>query len=117
MPEYRVPRGNLPDLVFDGECLSHKSSRTDDSQRRWQEIAIYRTNAGLYVTFTVGRSIVDGERDRINTAEFAEPSEVWRGLTRAPRTETPYMTALARSVLDEAVEKDPALDASRTQRI
>lgn len=117
MPAFRIERDGNLDLAFNGEKLADISSREPGEApplegqplpgfHRWTEIRIYRTSTGKYVTEMIGRSIVDGERDRIDVRVHHQPGDVPDGLRRQPKN---YLTKLALEALDEAAENDPAL--------
>lgn len=57
MEHYELKNGEQT-VKFTGERLAHRSSRRDDNDLRWTEVAIYRTTGGNYVVQKVGRSRV-----------------------------------------------------------
>jgi hypothetical protein len=111
--EIVVHRPGAPDLVFQGELLASGTSKDHDTQRRWQEVAIWRTDHGRYVTQLLGRSIAPGEKDRGSTSTYDNPADVWKGLVRkGSNMPAPYLTDLATQVLVAAALKDAALVAA-----
>jgi hypothetical protein len=71
--DHVVVRDGQPDLKFRGTLLASVAS---DSARtgRWRELRVYRTAAGKKVFFEIGRSILDGERDKFEARVF-DPME------------------------------------------
>lgn len=114
MDRYRLPRPGQLDLAFEGVLLADISSRDEEHQERWSEIRIYKTSTEKYVTEMIGKSIVRGERDRVQIHVADTPAEVIEGLKRTrPSDGLRYLTNLGLEALDMAAEKDPAL-APRT---
>lgn len=114
MTEFRVPRHNNLDLVFEGELLGFVSSQERGSTR-WSELRLYKTENNRYVVEQVGKSAIPGEVDKINVRIADNPEEVKRALRRKDNIE--YFTLLALDLLAVAAEKDPALSAAMTERI
>jgi hypothetical protein len=67
MQEYVVPRDGEPDLKFHGTFLGSAAPDCRD-QERWREYRVYMTKGGKYVFSRIGRSILDGERDKFEAA-------------------------------------------------
>ena len=64
--EHVVPRDQAPDLRFQGTLIA--SAAPDSSLRgRWHEYRIYRTASGNLICSKIGRSILEGERDKFET--------------------------------------------------
>jgi hypothetical protein len=62
---WHLPRDGAADVRFEGDRLAFVSSC--DAERRtprWTEISVFRTQAGRLVAWVVGRTTVEGERDR-----------------------------------------------------
>lgn len=113
--KHEVPRmGDVP-LAFDGDLLSERSSRRDGVSR-WTEVRVYSTVTGLWVTELVGRSTLPGQVDRRTVTVCRTPTEVRAGLMR-PGNGAPYLTDLAFDALEDAIDKDPRLDAAAEERI
>lgn len=114
MTTYRIERDGELDLSFDGELLADLSSRDSDEQDRWTEIRIYRTTTGKYVTEVIGRSVMDGEHDRIDVQVHHRAEDVPDGLRRTRKN---YLTKLVLDALDDAATQDPALRAANVENI
>lgn len=106
MPAFRIQRDGDLDLSFEGELLVDMHSRDVPEMERWTEIRIYRSASGKYVTEMIGRSVVPGERDRVDVRVHSHPGDVPDGLRRQPKN---YLTKMALDALDLAAEKDPTL--------
>lgn len=113
--KHRVTRNGNVDLIFEGEIIANLTSREHHSQRQWMEIRIYRTDAGHWVTEVVGRSIIEGQRDRINVAVHDTIDTIPVGLQR--KVATPYLTNLAVAALSEAAENDHELRPLLVQHV
>jgi hypothetical protein len=110
MRRFRLSRPGQLDLVFDGELLAEVASKDEPDQPRWTEIRVYKTATDKYVTELVGKSVVPGERDRININVAETPHAVIDGLHRTrPSDGLRYLTKLGLEALDEAAERDPSL--------
>jgi hypothetical protein len=116
MATYRLARSNNVDLVFDGELLVRASSREDPDQLRWTEIAIVRTDTGLYVTQVVGETVVPGETARSTVLVHETPEGVRGALQRRTRGHT-FMSNVALDALEEATARDPAFMPALVERI
>lgn len=126
MSAFRLTRAGAVDLEFTGECLADLSSRESNTQPRWSEVRIYRTESGKYVTEMVGRSIVPGEIDRINVQVVEQAEGIREALarkgdnrhTKVPgNPNRPYLTELAIEAMQAAGEKDEAIAATLVERI
>jgi hypothetical protein len=118
MTTFTLTRPGDVDLVFDGELLADLTSRDHPDQERWTEVRIYRTASGKYVAEQVGKSTVDGERDRGNVRVVDDASHLPGALKRKMRGKgTPYLTDLAFQALEEAGTKDEAIAETLTERI
>lgn len=113
MSRYRIERPGALDLEFDGQLLSNVSSR-EGTALRWTEVRIYRTSTGRYVTEVVGRSVADGEKDRLDVKIVDNPQELPKALERQPGG---YLTMIALDALDDAADHDPAIRPVVTERI
>lgn len=110
---FRLERTGALDIEFEGSVLADLSSREDDADR-WTEIRIYKSSTGRYVTEVIGRTIVPGERDRVDVRVVELPEDLPVALQRQPRG---YLTLLAREALDVAAEHDPTIRPAVTERI
>lgn len=113
--EFRIPRSNDIDLVFDGVLLVDLSSHVE-GQSRWTETRIYRTTTGKWVTEVVGKTLVPGEVDRYAVAVHKQPEKVRIGLMRRMDGER-YLTDMGRKALTMAAEVDPELRPGLIERI
>lgn len=110
-----VERWDQPAVEFDGVLLAERSSRTDN-EPRWQEVRIYRTSTGKYVTEVVGRSTVEGESDILNVRIYRKAEKVRLGLYRRHGGRE-FLTDTAFEALEEAAQKDPGIVVLDTERI
>lgn len=115
MDHYILERYNRPALEFDGEILAGASTHQEGDER-WQEVRIYRTETGKYVTEMIGRSLVEGETDIIQVYVFDNPADVRNGLYRRGGDRR-FLTDTAYNVLVEAAEKDPGIVVIDSERI
>lgn len=105
MQEFRIERQTDIPLIFDGDLLADMSSQ-EDGQDRWQEIRIYRTASGKYVTEVVGMSVL--ATDRIfRTVKIADTANDVREALFRHRGERRYLNDLSLEALEEAAEMDP----------
>lgn len=111
----RVERNGNVALVFDGQLIADVSSRRTEAQQQWMEIRIYRTDTGKWVTEMVGRSIIEGQRDRINVHVHETIDTIPEGLMR--KVATPYLTNLAVAALNDAAEHDHELRPLLAQHV
>ncbi|MFY9341220.1 MAG: hypothetical protein WAT39_01940 [Planctomycetota bacterium] len=82
MPDLRLPRDHEADLVVtDAQMIAEVSSREQGADR-WTELRVWRSGAGLFVAEQVGRTIVDGERDRCRAWVCQDHAEVVHRLRR-----------------------------------
>src|SRR4051812_41381294 len=114
MAEHVIHRSGEVDLMFEGELLADLSSR-QERRPRWQEVRIYRTATGKWVTELVGRSIVGGERDRVRVTVCDTATEVRDSLRR--RAENGYLTDLALDALATAATADGELLDATQERV
>lgn len=112
--KFRVERTEDVPLEFTGELLVDVDSK--DDRPRWQEIRIYRTDSGKYVTEVVGRSSVPGERTFITVQVHDDPADVRIGLYRKQNGRR-YLSDLAFEALEGAAEVDPALKQTLVERL
>lgn len=103
-----VPRWRELPLEFDGELLVDISSQEGESQR-WQEIRIYRTVRGKFVTEVVGRTTLDEENDILNVKVWRRPEQVRKGLIRR-QNDREFYTDLALEAMELADEIVPGID-------
>lgn len=120
MTEFRLPRPQNVDLVFDGDLLSEKSSAAPGAPR-WLETRIYLTASGKYVTEMVGRSTLPGEQDKITVNVYDRPGDVRLGFLRTrttgPQRGEQYLTVQAEDTIHEASKHDGSLTAALVERI
>lgn len=102
-----VPRWRELPVEFDGEVLADVSSQ-DETSNRWQEIRIYRTTSGKFVTEVIGKSKFDNEHDIINVRVYRRPEQVVKGLYRKNNDRT-FLTDLALEALEIAGETVPEI--------
>lgn len=67
--EHTVPRDGSPDLKFRGTLLASAAPEYNN-QNRWREYRVYRTRSGRYVFSSIGRSLMDGERDKFEATPW-----------------------------------------------
>lgn len=96
-------------IDFTGIKLADQSSKDHPKQERWTEIRIYRKDDGAYISETVGRSIIRGERDRVVINVVPTAHEVASTLERKKGGNT-FLTDLALDALDEAARNDPTFN-------
>ncbi len=116
VPQFRIVRKGLTDLVFNGQKLADETS-DDTGKLRWAEIRIYRTDSGKYVVEQLGMSRVPGDITKIDVRIVDTAPEVVEALRRKKKTSTgPVITHIALDALDAAGALDPAIaDASVEQ--
>lgn len=111
MEPFRIERQTDIPLEFTGDKLVDLHSRDDERQERWQEIRIYRTNTGKYVTELVGQSTVRGERAFRTVKVVDNPAAVRQALKRE-KAGREFLNDLALEALEEAGKQDKALAAA-----
>jgi len=99
--------GQLP-LRFRGEVIADVTSKEYDDQERWQEVWIYRTESGRWVTETLGCTIVPGEITFRHVAVCDTPSEVRESLYRKVHNKR-HFSKYAIAALEDAAEQDREL--------
>lgn len=114
--EYRIPRIKNTDLILEGTILCDLSSKSHDAQAHWSEVRIYKTDSGKWVTESVGRSIVPGERDKRRVKIHASVDTVRSGISRNDRNGV-FITTIGLQALREAANKDPELLPTLEERI
>lgn len=112
MQEYTAYDGEQP-IQFTGRLLAFVSSDSTYAPRqRWTEITIFRTQAGKYVIFKVGRSVVEGERD-LNSTRVCETAEgVIESLRMIDHDGVMTMRATDKRALAQAMLEDADLEAA-----
>lgn len=103
-----VERFNRPAWEFEGELLADVSSYDSSDKRFWQEIRIYATTTGWYVTEVIRNTSIDGEPIIRNVHRYQRPEEVRKGLFRK-HDGRQFLTDLAADALEEAAKKVPAI--------
>jgi hypothetical protein len=73
--EHLVPRDDQADLKFSGTLLASVAP-SDAPRGRWKEYRVYRTTSGKHVFSSVGRSVLEGERDKFKAEVFSPKSPV-----------------------------------------
>ena len=58
------------DLRFSGVLVASAAPNSAGSNGRWKELRVYRTKGGSLVFSEIGRSLVDGERDKFSAEVF-----------------------------------------------
>lgn len=108
--DFNIERQTDVPLIFSGRKLADQTSRepTGDRSQRWQEIRIYRTDSGKYVTEVVGQSTLPGERVFRTVTVCNEASEVREALFRWKNNRR-YLNDLAMDALEDAGETDSGL--------
>lgn len=107
MEDYVVQDGPQ-EIRFTGEQLAHASSYTP-AKPRWIELTLYRTRAGTYVLQGVGQTTLDGEVTRVFAHVSDEPRGIIESLTMVDSDGAHYLTKVAKTLLTEASEVDPAV--------
>ena len=72
--EHVVIRDDQADLKFSGTLLASVAPEGAPSGR-WKEYRVYRTTGGKHVFSSVGRSVLDGERDKFKAEAFSPRKE------------------------------------------
>lgn len=111
MTHFRVERQTDIPLEFTGELLADVNSRDEPDQPRWQEIRIYKTDSGKYVTEVVGQTIVPDERVFITVNVLDNAADVRQALKRR-KAGREFLNDMAFDALDEAGRHDPAIRES-----
>lgn len=115
MQTFQVRRHGKPDAIFTGELLAETTSKNDEeNKKQWTEVRIYRIETGKYITEIVGRSLIQGHRDRITFNVVENAADVKDALRINGRE---YITDLALEALEDAAEKDPALRVNLVEAI
>lgn len=81
-PEIRLRRDKEADLVMVGPVLLGEVSSQRPGVERWTELRLWRLPSGGLVAEQVGRSRLDGERDRCRAWPCADHAEVVQRLRR-----------------------------------
>jgi len=95
-------------IKFDGVLLANVSSHTSGKQR-WIELAMYKTHAGTYVLYGVGRTRMPDEVDRHWVQLADEPEGIIDRLTLHNDLGAKYIPHTSRSLLIDAGEQDDAI--------
>lgn len=131
--DFTLPRTGDRDLSFQGDLLATSSSRRGNA-RRWLELSLYRTTAGSYVVYGVGRTQVPDEVDRTWAVIADSPGDAIHALERdelrcadcgnaflngrrckecgsadRERTGVRYLTRTANDVIKVAAERDSGI--------
>lgn len=124
MTRYRLRRTGAVDVEFDGELLANQTSHREGATR-WMEVRIYRTTTGKYVVEEAGTKERDDDDGRSVVTVVTDPFEIRAALTKRGTAKDParagqeveYLTNVALNALEEAGEKDPAIDAATVETI
>jgi hypothetical protein len=81
-PEIRLRRDRDADLVLVGPTLLGEVSSERPGVERWTELRVWSLPSGAFVAEQVGRSRIDGERDRCRAWHCANHAEVVYRLRR-----------------------------------
>jgi hypothetical protein len=95
-------------IRFTGVRLAAASAEAP-GKKRWLELELYRTEAGVYLISGAGKSRVPGEKTRRFVHNCATPEGAIDQLHREDDNGTRYLTVIARQLLDEAVLCDDDL--------
>jgi hypothetical protein len=80
--DLRLPRDRESDLVVtDARLVAEVSSKTANADR-WTELRLWRSAAGAWIAEQVGRSSIEGERDRCRAWVCADEREVAKRMNR-----------------------------------
>ena len=71
-----ITPNNGIDVEFDGHLIAQASSEPKDDRKRWTELELYRTVTNRFVCVETGKSIVDGEHDRVTVDARNSEAEV-----------------------------------------
>jgi hypothetical protein len=94
--DHVIERDNQPNLKFHGALLA--SAAPDyRGQERWREYRVYKTGGGKYVFTRIGRSVIDGERDKFE-------AEVWKPDTSVKRWDSSNSEFIALTLKDAAAD-------------
>lgn len=67
--EHTVRRDNQPDIAFVG-TLKASAAPENRGQGRWREYRVYETKSGNLVLSRIGRSMLEGERDKFEALVY-----------------------------------------------
>jgi hypothetical protein len=81
-PEIRLRRDKEADLVLVGPTLLGEVSSQRPGVERWTELRLWQLPSGAFVAEQVGRSAVEGERDRCRAWVCEGHPEVVRRMRR-----------------------------------
>lgn len=123
-PEEREHALNLDEFrahTFTGTLLGEASSKYEShnhdekyvsqstqircSACRWQEVRLYKTHTGKYIVYTVGKTVIAGERDFIRLRETTSAFEIIELLT-VRRTAKTFLPVPAARALAQASQYD-----------
>lgn len=82
MPEIRLRRDREPDLVVEEAALLGEVSSRAPGRTRWTELRVWRSGAGALIAEQVGKSEIEGERDRCRAWVCKDQAEVVERLGR-----------------------------------
>jgi hypothetical protein len=87
--DHIVIRDGQPDVKFRGILLASVAPDSTPDGGRWRELRVYKTMGGKKIYSEVGRSLLDGERDKFTA--FVDDSSFYQGEERV-KAETQQMT-------------------------
>jgi hypothetical protein len=100
-------------LEFRGVRIGASSSHTP-MKKRWSEIFIYRTEAGVYIVAGVGRSKIEGETDNHWARSYTDPADVIAHLHMTNETNhSKYLPYTNRDAIAQARLADPVFAQAR----
>lgn len=99
MERFTLRRNGARDVTFTGDLLASVNDRIKygQDQTRWNELQLYRTEAGSYVLNRINRTLWQGEHDEFSVDVFNEPEEITEFLE-----EDGYLPNIAKDLLDAA---------------
>lgn len=105
---FKLERQTDIPLSFEGELLADETSRDQPDQPQWQEIRIYRTVTGKYVTEMVGETVIPGQRVFRTVNVYDDAADVRQGLYRM-KNGRKFLNDLAQDALRIAGDRDPGI--------
>lgn len=106
--QFKIERQTDIPLSFEGDLLADETSRDTPDQQQWQEIRIYRTATGKYVTEMVGQTVVPGQRVFRTVNVYDDAGDVRQGLYRV-KNGRKFLNDLALDALRLAGDVDPEI--------
>jgi len=118
MNTFYLPRTGDTDLSFEGELLAHRSSRSPD-KTTWQEIDVYRTESGRYISHLIGRSTIHPDVHTVTVSDTPDAlvASLKRTSPRGDGRTDPYLTKIALATLTDAAVKAPEIADALVERV